>query len=81
MSTPSDVNFYGSMVAGTETANLLQSFTVVADALDLVKDLFLIYLFQRLTSVRESLRRLVMTMRFCVMQEIYFLLSQSEKRS
>ena len=40
MSTPSDVNFYGSMVAGTETANLLWSFTVVTDALDLVKDLF-----------------------------------------
>ena len=40
MSTPSDVNFYGSMVAGTETANLLRSFTVVTDALDLLKDLF-----------------------------------------
>ena len=29
ISTPSDVNFYGSMVAGTETANLLWSFTVL----------------------------------------------------
>ena len=40
MSTPSDVNFYGSMVAGTETASLLWSLTVVTDPLDLVKNLF-----------------------------------------
>ena len=40
MSTPSDVNLYGSMIAGTESANLLQSFTVVTVALDRAKDLF-----------------------------------------
>ena len=80
MSTPSDVNFYGSMVAGTETANLLQSFTVVSDALDLVKD-GLFSPFQRLTFVRELLRRLVMMRRFCVMHEIYCLLPQSKKEA
>ena len=40
MSTPSDVDFYGSMVAGTETANLLQILNAVTDALDLLKELF-----------------------------------------
>ena len=33
----SDVNFYGSIVAGTATGDLLNSFTLLVDALDLVK--------------------------------------------
>ena len=41
VSEPSlDVNFYGSIVTGTATGDLLSSFTLLVDALDLVKSFF-----------------------------------------
>ena len=36
----SDVNFYGSIVTDTANGDLLSSFTLLVDALDLVKSFF-----------------------------------------
>ena len=35
-----DINFHGSVIAGTATGDLLRGFNVIREALDLVKALF-----------------------------------------